>query len=116
MIADIPADAPEPSLLRFRTGALNMAGMFARVFQRRKGVPGSELPRYFENILFPDASNESRSRVFLDAQGDVRGFIGIWPRRMVLHGRTIEAAIAGSMMVDQPEVHPTAGANSGPVG
>lgn len=87
-----------------------VAGMFARVFQRGKDVPGSELPRYFENILFPDASNDSRSRVFLDAQGDVRGFIGIWPRRMVLHGRTIEAAIAGSMMVDQPEAHPTAGA------
>jgi hypothetical protein len=87
-----------------------VAGMFARVFQQRKGIPGSELPRYFENILFPDASDESRSRVFLDAQGDVRGFIGIWPRRMVLRGRTIEGAIAGSMMVDKPEAHPTAGA------
>ena len=87
-----------------------MAGMFARVFQQRKGVTGGGLQHYFENVLFPNASNESRSRVFIDAQGDVRGFIGIWPRRMVLRGRTIEAAIAGSMMVDEPEVHPTAGA------
>jgi hypothetical protein len=84
--------------------------MFARVFQQRNGTVGSELPRYFENVLFPDAANESRSRVFIDTQGDVRGFIGIWPRRMILRGRTIEAAIAGSMMVDEPEAHPTAGA------
>jgi hypothetical protein len=87
-----------------------IAGMFSRVFRKRTGAPGSELPRYFENILFPNAAEESRSRVFVDAQGDVRGFIGIWPRRMVLRGRSIEAAIAGSMMVDQPDAHPTAGA------
>jgi hypothetical protein len=63
-----------------------------------------------EGGIAKSKADESRSRVFLDAQGDVRGFIGIWPRRMVLRGRTIEAAIAGSMMVDQPDAHPTAGA------
>ena len=53
---------------------------------------------------------EARSRVFVDKAGDVRGFIGIWPRRMVLQGRTIEAAAAGSLMVDRPEENPIAGA------
>ncbi len=86
--------------------------MFARVFQGKKGVRGDALAIYFEDMVFGSsgAQDEPRSRVFLDAGGDVRGFIGIWPRRMVMHGRTIEAAIAGSLMVDRPEEHPTAGA------
>src|SRR5262245_55191371 len=67
----------------------SVAGMFARVFQPRDGSVGHDLPRYFENVLFPGGADESRSRVFTDAKGDVRGFIGIWPRRMVLRGRTI---------------------------
>ncbi|KAB2940292.1 MAG: hypothetical protein K8F92_15865 [Hyphomicrobium sp.] len=89
-----------------------VAGMFARVFQGRKRLRGNGLASYFEEVIFGRAAagSDPRSRVFLDAKGDVRGFIGIWPRRLLMQGRTIEAAIAGSLMVDRPEEHPTAGA------
>jgi hypothetical protein len=86
--------------------------IFARVLLKQKRQPGADLSNYFEDLVFggsaPDA--EARSRVFVDKAGDVRGFIGIWPRRMVLQGRTIEAAAAGSLMVDRPEENPVAGA------
>jgi hypothetical protein len=89
-----------------------VAGMFARVFMKRRAA-SPDLTSYVENLVLAPGSRgpgEPRSRVFVDAQGAVRGFIGIWPRRMVLDGRPVEAATAGSMMVDHPEEHPTAGA------
>lgn len=86
--------------------------MFARVFMKGRAPSKSLLSSYFEDILFDSARDgtEPRSRVFVDREGVVRGFIGVWPRRMLLGGRIIEAAAAGSMMVDRPEDHPTAGA------
>lgn len=89
-----------------------VAGMFARVFHGQKRPRGNGLASYFEEVVFGRAAagSDPRSRVFLDERGEVRGFIGIWPRRLLLQGRTIEAAIAGSLMVDRPEEHPTAGA------
>ena len=68
--------------------------------------------RYFDELVFDGQLHrgEARSRVFVDAAGEVRGFIGVWPRPMLLQGRSIEAAAAGSLMVERPEQHPTAGA------
>ncbi len=89
-----------------------VAGMFSRVFLKSRLAPWAGLATYIEGLLIPGyaGDGEPRSRVFVDAAGEVRGFIGIWPRRMVLEGRVIEAAAAGSLMVDHPEQHPTAGA------
>lgn len=90
-----------------------VADIFARVLLKQKRPPGNDLATYFEELVLGEPetrSEEARSRVFIDAAGSVRGFIGIWPRRMFLQGRSIEAAAAGSLMVDGPEQHPTAGA------
>jgi len=84
--------------------------MFARVFMKRRAPSGSRLADYFDDVVLGGTNGEPSSRVFVDGKGVVRGFIGVWPRRMVMHGRTIEAAAAGSLMVDRPEEHPTAGA------
>jgi hypothetical protein len=83
--------------------------MFSRVFLKQRTAPGLGLATYLDEVVL-GGNGEPRSRVFVDGRGDVRGFIGIWPRRMMLDGRTIEAAAAGSLMVDRPEEHPTAGA------
>lgn len=88
-----------------------IAGMFARVLLKGSRTATSGLVRYFEDVLFASSNvGEARSRVFVDGYGEVRGFIGVWPRRMVFNGRPIEAAAAGSMMVDRPHEQPTAGA------
>jgi hypothetical protein len=88
-----------------------VAGMFSRVFLQKR-VPADGLVRYFDELVLDGhlQRGDSRSRVFVDTTGRVRGFIGVWPRRMVLQGRSIEGAAAGSLMVEQPELHPTAGA------
>lgn len=89
-----------------------IADMFARVFLKLRAPRGAGLARYFADVLFGGSAGEAgpRSRVFVDGNDAVHGFIGVWPRRMLLDGRTIEAAAAGSLMVDRPEEHPTAGA------
>lgn len=94
-----------------REDAPAIAGMFARVLLKGSRTASAGLVRYFEDVLFAGTQDgEPRSRVFVDAKGEVRGFVGVWPRRMLINGRTIEAAAAGSMMVDRPQEHPTAGA------
>jgi hypothetical protein len=95
-----------------RTDMDAVANMFARVLLKQRQPASQGLTDYFEQIVFAEGEDDAsaRSRVFVDADGDVRGFIGVWPRRMLLRGRTIEAAAAGSLMVDHPERHPTAGA------
>lgn len=89
-----------------------VAGMFSRVFLKETRPPARGLVRYFDELVFDGELHrgEARSRVFVDATGQVRGFIGVWPRPMLLQGRNIEAAAAGSLMVERPEQHPTAGA------
>lgn len=89
-----------------------VADLFARVLLKQKGPAGGALADYFEQLVFagPESDEDVRSRVFVDGNGEVRGFIGIWPRRMLLGGRSIQAAAAGSLMVDRPEQNPTAGA------
>jgi hypothetical protein len=87
-----------------------IAGMFVRVLLKGGRSASAGLIRYFEEVLLGGGAGEPRSRVFVDARGEVRGFIGIWPRRMLINGRAIEAAAAGSMMVEHPREHPTAGA------
>ena len=63
-----------------------VADIFARVFLKQRRAPGEDLANYFEELVFGGEQNggEPRSRVFVDKAGAVRGFIGIWPRRMLL--------------------------------
>jgi hypothetical protein len=89
-----------------------IANLFAAVFLGRKPPAPTSLVRYLEGFLFallaqdPDLS----SLVFLDAVGVVRGFMGVIPHRVLLHGQFLRAAVGSALMVDQPERHPTAGA------
>jgi hypothetical protein len=89
-----------------------IADLFMRVLSKQKRAAGPELKNYFERLVFeaPEADENLRSRVFVDAGGRVRGYIGILPQRMLLGGKPILAAAAGSLMVESPKEHPTAGA------
>ncbi len=89
-----------------------VADLFTRVLLKQKRAASPALARYLEQLVFdgPEADCDLRSRVFVDAGGKVRGYIGILPQRMLLSGKPIQAAAAGSLMVDAPKEHPTAGA------
>jgi hypothetical protein len=53
---------------------------------------------------------DGRSQVYVAAEGKIGGFIGILPVRMSLRGKPIRAAVAGSLMVEDPQRNPLAGA------
>jgi hypothetical protein len=85
--------------------------LFQKTFRRRE-PPRPSMIRYFREIFFdhPWYDEEIRSKVFVGADGEIEGFIGVFPSRLELDGRPLRAAFAGSMMVDRPEQNPLAGA------
>ena len=71
-----------------------------------KRAPGA-LETYFDRVFFdsPWYDPELPSFVHLDGQGTIIGFVGVQPRRMVLRGLRLRAAVATKLMVS-----PSAGA------
>lgn len=88
-----------------------VALLFQRTFRRSASAPSSLISN-LHDIFFghPWFDAELRSKVFVSAGGDVRGFIGVFPGRLELEGRSLRAAFAGSMMVEEPDENPLAGA------
>jgi len=88
----------------------------ARMFQNAFRDPSRIAPRSLENYLrelfleHPWRDPETESRVFVGADGHVHGFIGVLPMRMSFHGRRLRAALASSLVVDNPAENPMAGA------
>ncbi|MYZ49551.1 hypothetical protein [Propylenella binzhouense] len=86
----------------------------ARLFQKtfRDGsAPSPALEDHLAEIFLqhPWQDPELVSKVAAGADG-VTGFIGVLPARMRFAGRTVRAAVAGSLMVEAPDADPTAGA------
>ncbi|MEB2844736.1 hypothetical protein GAO09_01015 [Rhizobiales bacterium RZME27] len=92
-----------------------VAGMFQHTF---RGVAGSgkavpqSLIASIEQSFFRHPWNEPdlHSKVAVDEAGRVCGFIGVTPARLEFEGRSLLAAFAGSMMVDDPKANPLIGA------
>src|SRR5690349_24555958 len=89
-----------------------VAGLFQRTFlDRRKPAPKA-LESYLAELFLrhPWHDPEIASRVYVSPEGAVRGFIGVLPLRLCFRGRSVRAAVAGSLMVESPEENPLAGA------
>jgi hypothetical protein len=88
----------------------------ARMFQKAFRDPFEAAPPALESYLrelfleHPWRDPDTTSRVYVDADGIVQGFIGVLPLRMSFHGQPVRAALASSLMVDNPAEHPLAGA------
>src|SRR5262245_26321774 len=88
----------------------------ARMFQHAFRDPAAPAPRSLEAYLrelfleHPWRDPDCASRVFVGADGRVHGFIGVLPMRMSFHGQPIRAALASSLVVDNPTENPLAGA------
>nr|CAD6426461.1 GNAT family N-acetyltransferase [Rhizobium sp. Q54] len=89
----------------------SVGGLFQRTF-RKGGEPPASLIDYLREVFFehPWQDDELRSKVFVGENGDVQGFVGVFPSRLELDGRPLRAAFAGSMMVEHPDRNPLAGA------
>src|ERR1043166_6084355 len=88
-----------------------VAGLFQRTFRDARVAAPASLTAYLRDLYFahPWRDPELASKVFV-ADGAVRGFIGILPQRLAFRGRTLRAAVAGSLMVENPQENPLAGA------
>ncbi|MGF9565506.1 hypothetical protein [Neorhizobium sp. JUb45] len=91
----------------------------ARLFQltfrgasKGKVSPSVSLNACLEQSFFqhPWADPGISSKVVVGEGGHVSGFIGVLPARLEIDGRSITAAFAGSMMVENPKADPLAGA------
>src|SRR5437016_308997 len=89
-----------------------VAGLFQKTFIGRRGPAPQSLETYLAELFLhhPWYDSELASRVYVSPEGAVRGFIGVLPLRMCFRGKKIRAAVAGSLMVDNPQEHPLAGA------
>jgi hypothetical protein len=89
-----------------------VARMFQRAFRDATRPPPPALEAYLRELLFehPWRDPETASRVCLGPDGRVCGFIGVLPMRMSFHGQPVRAALASSLVVDDPAAHPMAGA------
>lgn len=89
-----------------------VARLFAKVFRggRQDAVPAIE--RQLRDLLFshPWRDAELRSHVSFAADDSLNGFIGALPMRMEMNGRPIHAAIASSLMVNDPRQNSLVGA------
>ncbi|HET9904857.1 MAG TPA: hypothetical protein VFQ27_14265 [Xanthobacteraceae bacterium] len=89
-----------------------VADLFQKHFRKGRGPAPEPLAAYLEELFLhhPCAEADLPSRVHLDPEGKVDGFIGVLPARMQFRGRALRAAIAGSLMVADPRRDPLAGA------
>ena len=83
--------------------------LYQKVFfnNGQQAPSASKLDAYFEEMFFNSPWTEDRnegeisSLVYETRDGDIIGFIGIIPRRMLLHGQSIRVASSMHFMVDQ---------------
>jgi hypothetical protein len=92
-----------------------VARLFLTTFRKGKAAraePSASLLASLRAIYFdtPWYDPDIRSRVFVDENGTVRGFIGVNVVRMELEGRALRVAYAGALTVEDAGHHPLAGA------
>ena len=89
-----------------------VAALFQRVFRKGGRAAPASLGSYIAAAHFdhPWFDPEIAPRVHLNDEGRITGFIGVFPGRFTFRGRSVRAAIAGSLMVEDPAREPLAGA------
>lgn len=119
MLSTLPLHAPETLSSRVgivraveRQDLIDVAALFQRTFRDPRTPPPASLTQYLEEVFLdhPWLDEGLRSKVYLNPDGAVAGFIGIVPVRMKHGNQSITAAYAGSFMVERPHDNPLAGA------
>jgi hypothetical protein len=89
-----------------------VAALFQKTFRESRAKPPAALEAYLVDVYLdhPWYDSEVAARVHFDGEGRITGFVGVFPGRFELQGQRLRAAIAGSLMVDDPEGDPMAGA------
>jgi hypothetical protein len=105
--------APAGSVRAFEADdAPAVARLFLRVFRSVDHAPPEDLVRFFRSVFVAalKPGQPSASRVFVEADGRLTGFVGVLPDRFLIDGRQVDVAVVGSLMVESPDRNPLAGA------
>ena len=89
-----------------------IAAMFAKTFAENGRKPGAELPQYLRRLFLEPLQRGSAigSLVHLDGDGRINGFIGVLPIPYRIAGASRMAALCSTLMVDDRDADPFAGA------
>ena len=89
-----------------------VAQMFHKMLGRGKGRPSPELAPYFVRLFLeaPGFDPDIASQVHLTDDGTISGFIGVSTLPMTLNGQSLRAGICGTLMVEDHDSDPMAGA------
>lgn len=89
-----------------------VAAMFAKTFAAKGKKPGPELAAYLHRLFITRSQDEPEisSLVHIDGEGLVNGFIGVIPLPYKIDGVRRTAALCSTMMVDDRDADPFAGA------
>lgn len=88
----------------------------ARLFQKTFRSPGKAAPAslldYLEEIFLnhPWQDSQQISKVIIDGEGAVAGFIGVLPQRLIYGDTIIRASVLGSLMSNDVQRNPLIGA------
>ena len=116
LLAAVECDAPKSVGGHVRPAeAADMAQvgrLFTRVFDRQDGPAPPALTAYLAELFLdaPDRDPEIGSKVHVRGDGTVNGFIGVLPLPLRHEGRDLRGAVCGSLMVDERDSDPFAGA------
>jgi hypothetical protein len=89
-----------------------VAALFQKTFRQSADAPPRSLEDHIAEVYLdhPWYDPDVAARVHVDEDGRVTGFIGVFPGRFELHDRPYRAAIAGTLMAENRERDPLAGA------
>jgi len=86
--------------------------LFMRVFEKQDRPAPQSLTGYLAQLFIdaPERDPEITSKVHVRGDGEVNGFIGALPLPLQYEGRKLRGAVCGSLMVDERDGDPFAGA------
>ncbi|MBL8907215.1 MAG: hypothetical protein JNM20_11110 [Rhizobiales bacterium] len=89
-----------------------VARLFMRVFEKQEGPVPPSLTAYLAQLFLdaPERDPEITAKVHVRGDGVVNGFIGVLPLPFRHAGRDLRGAVCGSLMVDERDGDPFAGA------
>lgn len=89
-----------------------IGALFQRTFAQKAGPAPEALTKYLCELFVdaPDRDPDIASKVHVRGDGEVNGFIGVLPLPLNFEGRSLRGAVCGSLMVDERDGDPFAGA------
>ncbi len=116
LLAAAERDAPKSAGGHVRpaepSDMMQVGNLFTRIFGKQAGPAPGALAAYLTELFLdaPDRDPEIHSKVHVRGDGMVNGFIGVLPLPLHFDGRHLRGAVCGSMMVDERDGDPFAGA------